>query len=147
MTVRSRWMPLVALVMAVPFVAAGAQGKSGEHGRKAEERGEQAEERGRKKDERVAASVQVVFRDADRAMYRDYFLRHEMTAKPLPPGIAKRLARGKPLPPGIAKRMLPPELMTMGPRVDKDVSIAIVGDAVIATRAGIVIDILAGVFK
>lgn len=34
--------------------------------------------------------------------------RYELTgAKPLPPGIAKNLARGKPVPPGIARTRLP----------------------------------------
>ncbi|MCR9212548.1 MAG: anti-virulence regulator CigR family protein [Proteobacteria bacterium] len=31
--------------------------------------------------------------------------------KPLPPGIAKNLARGKPLPPGIAKKNLAPNIL------------------------------------
>ncbi len=39
-------------------------------------------------------------------------------AKPLPPGIQKRLARGKPLPPGIAKQHLPPSLYARLPPVD-----------------------------
>jgi hypothetical protein len=38
-------------------------------------------------------------------------------AKPLPPGIAKNLARGKPLPPGIAKRALPGDLVAQLPPV------------------------------
>lgn len=37
--------------------------------------------------------------------------------KPLPPGIAKNLARGKPLPPGIAKRGLPGDLVVQLPPV------------------------------
>lgn len=36
-------------------------------------------------------------------------------AKPLPPGIAKNLARGKPLPPGIAKQALPHALIVKLP--------------------------------
>ena len=38
-------------------------------------------------------------------------------SKPLPPGIAKNLARGKPLPPGIAKRALPNDLLVRLPPV------------------------------
>lgn len=38
--------------------------------------------------------------------------------KPLPPGIAKNLARGKPLPPGIAKRNIPNSLLSGLPRYD-----------------------------
>ena len=36
--------------------------------------------------------------------------------KPLPPGIAKNLARGKPLPPGIAKRMVPGGMLPQLPK-------------------------------
>lgn len=95
----------------------------------------------------AAVTVQVVFGDADRVRFRDYFVTHQIVAKPLPPGIAKNVARGKPLPPGIAKRALPAGLLAVAPRVDKDVSFAIVGEVVVATKGGVVIDVLAGVFK
>jgi hypothetical protein len=88
-----------------------------------------------------------VFRDSDRVAYHDYFTTHKITAQPLPPGIAKNVARGKPLPPGIAKRALPQELVAIGPHVDKDTSFSIVGDVVVALKGGVVIDVLAGVFK
>lgn len=39
-----------------------------------------------------------------------YATRPPAGGKPLPPGIAKNLARGKPLPPGIAKRYAPRDL-------------------------------------
>lgn len=41
---------------------------------------------------------------------RDYFSAHPVGATALPPGIAKKLARGQPLPPGIARKMAPVEL-------------------------------------
>jgi hypothetical protein len=94
-----------------------------------------------------AVSVVVVFRDSDRAAFHDYVVTHKITARALPPGIAKNVARGKPLPPGIAKRALPAGLLAIGPRVDRDVSFAIVGEVVVAIRAGIVIDVLTGVFR
>jgi hypothetical protein len=72
---------------------------------------------------------------------------HKIVAQPLPPGIAKNVARGKPLPPGIAKRAVPAELVVVGPKVEKDVSFAIVGEVVVALKGGVVIDVLAGVFK
>jgi hypothetical protein len=59
----------------------------------------------------------------------------------------KNVARGKPLPPGIAKRAVPAELVAVGPKVEKDVSFAIVGEVVAALKGGVVIDVLAGVFK
>jgi hypothetical protein len=39
-------------------------------------------------------------------------------AKPLPPGMRKRLERGKPLPPGIAKQRAPAPLIARLPRYD-----------------------------
>ena len=68
-------------------------------------------------------------------------------SKSLPPGIAKNVARGKRLPPGIAKRALPGDLLRLGPRVDRDVSFAIVGAVVVALKGGVVIDVLADVFR
>jgi hypothetical protein len=94
-----------------------------------------------------SVSVAVVFRDSDRVTFRDYFTTHRITPQPLPPGIAKKVGRGKPLPPGIAKRAVPPALLAVGPKVDRDVTFAIVGDVVVATRGAVVIDVLAGVFK
>jgi hypothetical protein len=91
--------------------------------------------------------VVVVFRDSDRATFHDYFVTHKITAQALPPGIAKNVARGKPLPPGIAKRAVPTDLLAIGPKVDNDVSFAIVGEVVVAIKGGVVIDVLAGVFK
>ena len=95
----------------------------------------------------AVVSVQVVFRDNDRVSFRDYFVTHKIVAQPLPPGIAKNVARGKPLPPGIAKRSLPAGLLVIAPKVEKDVSFRIVGDVVVAIRGGVVIDVMAGVFR
>jgi hypothetical protein len=94
-----------------------------------------------------SASVTVVFRDSDRVTFRDYFVTHKITPQALPPGIAKNVARGKPLPPGIAKRAVPADLLVIGPRVEKDVSFAIVGELVVALKGGVVIDVMAGVFR
>lgn len=88
-----------------------------------------------------------MFRDSDQATFRDYFRRNKVTAKPLPPGIAKNVARGKPLPPGIAKRALPPRLLALAPRVDPDITFSIAGDVVVAMRRDVVVDILRNVFQ
>lgn len=93
-----------------------------------------------------AATITVVFHDDDRALFRDYFAVHKISAQPLPPGIAKNVARGKPLPPGIAKKVLPHELVaTLGPRTP-NVTYYIVGDRVVAVRSGTVIDVLLDIF-
>lgn len=62
--------------------------------------------------ERAAA---LAFNEAERRLIIEFFgdprqREAAVAAKPLPPGIAKKLARGGTLPPGIAKRYLPGEL-------------------------------------
>ena len=130
---KPRIVSVVILIVAVLSVDANAQGGSQGKGRS-----------GGKADS--SASV-VIFHDSDRATFHNYFVTHKITAQALPPGIAKNVDRGKPLPPGIAKRALPPDLLAIGPKVDKDVSFAIVGEVVVATKGGVVIDVLGGVFK
>ena len=49
--------------------------------------------------------------DVEIRIIRDYFAASREKPKPLPPGIARNLARGKPLPPGIAKKLPPDDLM------------------------------------
>ena len=44
--------------------------------------------------------------DVEIRIIREYYLSKGVKAKPLPPGIAKNLARGKPLPPGIITSMM-----------------------------------------
>jgi hypothetical protein len=127
-------MTAAVLTVSVLFANVSAQGRGQGRGRS----GGTAES---------AVAVEVVFRAGDRDAFRDYFLTHKVTAQLLPPGIAKNVARGKPLPPGIAKRALPAGLLTIAPKVDRDVSLAIVGEVVVATKGGVVIDVLAGVFK
>lgn len=54
-----------------------------------------------------AALAGALLSDQDRHTISGYFQHNPLHAQPLPPGIARNLARGKPLPPGIAKRGLP----------------------------------------
>jgi hypothetical protein len=73
------------------------------------------------------ADTSVVFSKDEIAIIQDYYAKHpgnagpsngkKSKAKPLPPGIAKNLARGKPLPPGIAKQQLPSDLVRLLPPV------------------------------
>jgi hypothetical protein len=96
-------------------------------------------------DVNIAVSL---FTDHDRTTFRDYFSTHKIVAQPLPPGIAKNVARGKPLPPGIAKKALPADLVrTLGSRAGSGITFSIVGDRVVAVRAGNVIDLLDAVFR
>ena len=93
------------------------------------------------------ASVTVVFGDRDRVTFRDYFVAHKIAPQKLPPGIAMNVARGKPLPPGIAKRSVPADLVVLLPRREPNVTFYIVGDRVVALRAGIVIDVMIDIFR
>ena len=67
--------------------------------------------------------------------------------KPLPPGIAKNLARGKPLPPGIAKKALPPGMLMRLPVYSGYTWYSAGRDLILVSLAGMVIaDILHDVF-
>jgi hypothetical protein len=90
------------------------------------------------------------FSDAEREAIREYFTAHTQQVKPLPPGIAKNLQRGKSLPPGIAKQRLPEALAEQLPPREPEakMEVAIFGDRIVLLEAsGIVVDIIADVFK
>lgn len=68
--------------------------------------------------------------------------------KPLPPGIAKNLARGKPLPPGIATRNLPENLIKGLPRYDGYEWMAAGADLIlIKTASRLVADVLTNALR
>ena len=76
----------------------------------------------------ASAGGAPVFTQDEISIIRDYYSEHpagppakggKQKSKPLPPGIAKNLARGKPLPPGIAKQQLPTDLLRELPPVPK----------------------------
>lgn len=91
----------------------------------------------------IGVDASVSFDVGERRIIRDYFATTRYDAKPLPPGIAKNLARGKPLPPGIAKRYLPRDLATRLP-VRAGYERLIVGDDIllVSIATGIIVDIL-----
>ena len=91
--------------------------------------------------------VRVVFAEADRGVFRDYYRTRREAIKPLPPGIAKNLARGKPLPPGIVKTRVPDAVLVQLPWRPRDYTVFLVGDRVVLLNAnGLVADILDGIF-
>jgi hypothetical protein len=66
-------------------------------------------------------------------------------AKPLPPGIAKKLARGGTLPPGIAKRYFPGDLVAqLPPRPGYGWIVAGTDVILIQIATNVVVDILQG---
>lgn len=68
--------------------------------------------------------------------------------KPLPPGVAKNLARGKPLPPGIAKQYVPASMLGRLPQ-HPGYEWRVVGTdlVLVGIQTAIVADVLADVFR
>ena len=78
--------------------------------------------------------------------YRDALAPAPGNAKPLPPGIAKKVARGGTLPPGIAKRYLPQNLLVQLPPRPGYQWVVVDNDVVlIAAATGLIVDILADI--
>ena len=95
----------------------------------------------------VSDSLGIVFTDTERAIITSYFAPRggapAASGKPLPPGIAKKVARGGSLPPGIAKRYLPPDLdERLPPRVGLER--LIVGNDVLLVQVstGAILDVI-----
>ena len=103
----------------------------------------QRPDRDKGKPGKAPVTVRVVFQDSDREVFREYYGAHRNLVKPLPPGIAKNLARGKPLPPGIAKTRVPDVVVVRLPWRPAGYSFFLVGDRIVLldTR-GLVVDIL-----
>lgn len=92
-------------------------------------------------------AVRVVFRDSDREVFRQYYRTHREAVKPLPPGIAKNLARGKPLPPGIARTRVPDAVLVQLPWRPPGYDFFLVGDRIVMLDGkGLVADILLSIF-
>ena len=91
--------------------------------------------------------VRVVFHDSDRAIFREHYRTQRAGVKPLPPGIAKNLARGKPLPPGIARTRLPESVLVKLPWRPPGFTLFLVGDRIVLLDAGgLVADIMDSIF-
>lgn len=74
---------------------------------------------------------------------RAYYADKPKKANGLPPGVARKYARGKRLPPGIAKQVLPPDLERQLPVQPGYQYVAVESDVLlIAVSTGIVVDIL-----
>ena len=86
-----------------------------------------------------------VFTSIEIGQIRSYYAAQPPGAlQPLPPGIARNLARGKPLPPGIAKRYAPAGLVALlTPRSGAEM-LVVGANVVLVDRASrVVIDIVA----
>ena len=98
--------------------------------------------------------VSIRFSSKEVSVIHDFYRQHQVakkggnkTGKPIPPGIAKNLARGKPLPPGIAKQALPSALIMQLPPVADGYERVIVAGKILLVEIAtqVVHDILADV--
>ena len=92
----------------------------------------------------VVNSEEIVFPAAQRTIILDYFASACPGRKPLPPGIAKKVARGGSLPPGIAKRFLPQDLDRRLPPPPTGIERVIVGGDVLLVQisTGAILDMI-----
>ncbi len=91
----------------------------------------------------------------ERAVIADYLDRNRENlpgtlagAKPLPPGIAKKIARGGTLPPGIAKKTLPGGLLAQLP-VRRGQEWRLVGTdlLIVEVASNVIVDVLTGALR
>ena len=86
-----------------------------------------------------AGGVNVTAQRTIQAYYAD----KPKKARALPPGVARKYARGKKLPPGIAKQALPPDLERRLPTQPGHQYVMVDSDVLlVAVTTGIVVDIL-----
>jgi hypothetical protein len=103
----------------------------------------QQPERNRSKAQPAAPTT---YTTVERNVIINYYRTHRVEVKPLPPGIARNLARGKPLPPGIAKQRIPADLSSRLV-VRSGFQSLIIGDKIVLIDpVGIVVDILSEIF-
>jgi hypothetical protein len=99
---------------------------------------------------RATQAASSLITAAERALIFGYFEQNHATlpaplagAQPLPPGIARKVARGGSLPPGIAKRYLPNDLMGQLPPRPGYQWIVVGTDVIlIAAATSIIVDVL-----
>jgi hypothetical protein len=99
--------------------------------------------------ESVSGSVNLVAAGITLMAARDLAVNTGISGyKPLPPGVAKNLARGKPLPPGIAKQYVPGPMLARLPQ-HPGYEWRVVGSdlVLVGIQTAIVADVLVGVFR
>lgn len=135
-----------ALADPPPHAKGGGGPKHGKHDRddRHDDRGPGRQDH--RHDDRGPALINVnIITGDERRIITDYIGDHRglFGYEPLPPGIARNLARGKPLPPGIAKKRLPGPLYDRLPRREGYEWIQAGRDILlIAAATGVIVDIL-----
>lgn len=123
----------------------GNSGKNREHGNKGQGNPGAKDKHGNRKHDRQPNHVAS---DINFSLARNLAVNHGLVGyQSLPPGIAKKVARGKPLPPGIAKKTLPPSMINELPYYPGYEWRAVGDDLVlIALSTAIVTAVINGVF-
>jgi hypothetical protein len=94
-----------------------------------------------------ALATTVVIGSDERRIITDYFRVNPYAVAPLPPGIAKQVARGKPLPPGIAKKYPPgPLLGRLPPRPGYEWVLVGRDVLLVSLATAVVVDVLRDAF-
>lgn len=95
------------------------------------------------------ASRTVVVTTQDRVWVREYFVAAPVGVQTLPPGIAKKVARGRPLPPGLARQPVPYEVRARLPYCTNGLECIMLGADMLILDAvhGVVRDIVRGVVR
>ena len=87
----------------------GNNGNNGDHGNKGQNKGQSTDDHGNRKN---YGKPDHVDSDISFSRARSLAVNYGLVGyQALPPGIAKKVARGKPLPPGIAKKTLPASMI------------------------------------
>ncbi|HEY0833558.1 MAG TPA: anti-virulence regulator CigR family protein [Azospirillum sp.] len=136
---------LVAAVLLLALGATPALAEKGGHGHGAEHGGGHA---GKDKgDKGKGSDAAVTVGVGDRTLIQNYFVANPVGVSSLPPGIAKKVARGKPLPPGIAKKQVPAQLGMQLPYCAGALECVILGADLLILDAvnGIIRDVVRGV--
>jgi hypothetical protein len=98
-------------------------------------------------------SVSIVFTAVERRLIADYYADPQhagpVSDRRLPPGIAKKVARGGALPPGIAKRYLPDDLEGRLRPMPQGVTRVVIGSDVLLVEAatGLIYDVIKSVVR
>ncbi|MGJ0479785.1 anti-virulence regulator CigR family protein [Pantoea agglomerans] len=123
----------------------GNNGKSGEHGNKGHGNAGPEDKHGNRKN---AGRPDNVGSDINFSFARNLAVNYGLVGyQSLPPGIAKKVARGKPLPPGIAKKTLPASMLNELPYYPGYEWRAVGDDLVlIALSTAVVTAVINGVF-
>lgn len=143
---RRAWLGALTVLAAGPAAAQPPPGRGQGQGRGGGPPGQGGPPVGRgAPDAGVAGAVGAlaVFSAIEQARIRAWFIANPYPVQPLPPGIARNLARGRPLPPGIAKRYAPAGLIgQLVPRPGYEILIAGASVLLVHAATGLVHDVL-----